>query len=121
MKKRRGAPRAQVRYLVLWWQAQVPYAAVFDDEVAAHAAANVRNALLVEISGPGVKFEAVVEYYRRVGAGKPMPAEWGGGYRPLAVPWGPRPRPALASGIPPSPPPERARAPAGRCAVPQPH
>jgi len=89
MKKRRGAPRAQVRYLVLWWQAQVPYAAVFDDEVAAHAAANVRNALLVEISGPGVKFEAVVDYYRRDDAGRPMPAEWRDVSGPLAVPWAP--------------------------------
>ena len=42
MKKRRVPARAQVRYLVLWWQAQVPYAAVFDDEVAAHAVKQVR-------------------------------------------------------------------------------
>src|SRR2546428_3210968 len=95
MKKRRVPARAQVRYLVLWWQAQVPYAAVFDDEVAAHAAANVRNALLVEISGPGVKFEAVVDYYRRDDAGRPMPAEWRDGSGPLAGPPAPRPRPAL--------------------------
>src|SRR2546428_12773994 len=96
MKKRRVPARAQVRYLVLWWQAQVPYAAVFDDEVAAHAAANVRNALLVEISGPGVKFEAVVDYYRRDDAGRPMPAEWRDVSGALAGPRGPRPTPPLA-------------------------
>src|SRR2546426_11372588 len=103
MKKRRVPARAQVRYLVLWWQAQVPYAAVFDDEVAAHAAANVRNALVVEISGAGVKFEAVVDYFRRDDAGRPMPAEWRGGWGAPPAARGRRPPPAVPGR--PEPPP----------------
>ena len=96
MKKRRGRTRAPTRYLVLWWQAQVPYAAVFDDEIAAHAAASVRNAIVVEISGTELTFEKVVDYYRRDDAGRPMPAEWRDVSGPIAVPWAPRPRPAFA-------------------------
>jgi hypothetical protein len=96
MRKRRAPTRAPIRYLVLWWQAQVPYAAVFDDEIAAHAAASVRNAIVVEISGTALKFEKVVDYYRRDDAGRPMPAEWRDVSGPIAVPWAPRPRPAFA-------------------------
>ena len=96
IKKGRDRARKEIRYLVLWWQAQAPYAALFDDEIAAHAAASVRNALVVEISGGDLKFEKIVDYYRRDDAGRPMPAEWRDVSGPLAVPWAPRPRPALA-------------------------
>ena len=96
MKKRRAPARSAIRYLVLWWQAQVPYAAAFDDEIAAHAAASVRNAIVVEISGTELTFEKVVDYYRRDDAGRPMPAEWRDVSGPIAVPWAPRPRPAFA-------------------------
>ncbi len=96
MRKKRESARSDVRYLVLWWQAQVPYAAVFDDEVAAYAAANVRNALVVEVSGSHVRFEKVVDYYRRDDAGRPMPAEWRNVTGPIALPWMPKPRGVLA-------------------------
>src|SRR2546427_5432512 len=96
MKKHRAPSRKDIRYLVLWWQAQVPYAAAFDDEIAAHAAASVRNALVVEISGKSVAFDKVVDYYRRDDAGRPMPAEWRDVSRPLALPWVPRARPSFA-------------------------
>lgn len=93
MRKKRAATRAnKVMYLVLWWQAQTPYAAVFDDEIAACAAASVRNALVVEVSGDGVRFEKIVDYYRRDEAGRPMPAEWRNVAGPIALPWMPRPK-----------------------------
>ncbi len=91
MGKKRAASRAlRVLYLVLWWQAQTPYAAVFDDEIAACAAASVRNALVVEVSGRGLRFDKVVDYYRRDEEGRPMPAEWRNVAGPLALPWMPR-------------------------------
>src|SRR5437764_7944228 len=34
-------------FLVIWWMSKNPYAAVFSNRVAAEAAANVRNAILV--------------------------------------------------------------------------
>ncbi len=63
-------------YLVLWWMAQTPYAAVFENQMAAEAAANVRNALLVAVSGRDVRFERIADWYRRDDSGEPMPAEW---------------------------------------------
>ena len=57
-------------YLVLWWMSQTPYAAVFENEVAAEAAANVRNALMVRISGRDAKVEEVLDWYRRDDAGR---------------------------------------------------
>src|SRR2546428_241632 len=57
-------------YLVLWWMSQTPYAAIFDNQVAAEAAANVRNALMGTISGRDVKVDQVLDWYRRDG----MPA-----------------------------------------------
>lgn len=74
--KRIRNPAKKTYYLVLWWMAQVPYAAVFENQVAAEAAANVRNALLVTISGRDVKFDNVADWYRRDENGVPMPAEW---------------------------------------------
>src|SRR2546425_3921896 len=63
-------------YLVLWWMSQTPYAAIFENQVAAEAAANVRNALMVTISGRDVKVDQVQDWYRRDESGAPMPAEW---------------------------------------------
>ena len=74
--KRAERPPKATRYLVLWWMAQTPYAAVFTNEVAAEAAASVRNALLVEVSGREVSIDRVVDWYRRDEGGRPMPAEW---------------------------------------------
>lgn len=77
MKSQRARPPPRkTYYLVLWWMAQTPYAAVFENELAAEAAANVRNALMVAVSGRDVKFERVADWYRRDDAGGPMPAEW---------------------------------------------
>lgn len=67
--------------------AQTPYAAVFENEMAAEAAANVRNALLVEVSGRDLKFERVADWYRRDEAGGPMPAEWRDLAGQIHVPW----------------------------------
>src|SRR5437870_12099021 len=63
-------------YLVVWWMSQVPYAAVFENRVAAEAAASVRNALMVTLSGSDAKVDSVLDWYRRGDAGEPMPAEW---------------------------------------------
>lgn len=71
----RRSPK-QTYYLVLWWMAQTPYAAVFENEMAAEAAASVRNALLVVVSGRDVSFERIADWYRRDETGAPMPAEW---------------------------------------------
>jgi len=64
------------KYLVLWWMAQTPYAAIFENQVGAEAAASVRNALMVSLSGKDVRVDSVQDFYRRDGTGKPMPAEW---------------------------------------------
>lgn len=69
-------PRRQTRYLVLWWMAQTPYAALFENRMAAETAATVRNALLVAVSGRDVRIDAVSDWYRRNDRGEPMPAEW---------------------------------------------
>ncbi|TMA01211.1 MAG: hypothetical protein E6J99_03130 [Methanobacteriota archaeon] len=63
-------------YLVVWWMSQVPYAAVFDNQVAAEAAASVRNALMVTVSGRDARIDAVQDWYRRDDDGQPMSAEW---------------------------------------------
>src|SRR3989475_13185582 len=64
------------KYLVIWRMSKSPYAAVFTTRVAAEAAANVRNAILVAIKGHATKLEEVVDWYRRDDEGRPMPAEW---------------------------------------------
>src|SRR2546425_12175298 len=69
-------------YLVLWWMSQTPYAAIFENQVAAEAAANVRNPLMVTISGRDVKVDQVQDWHRRDESGAPMPAE----SRELSVP-----------------------------------
>ena len=63
-------------YLVLWWLSGTPHAAVFRNLVGAEAAANVRNALVVTVSGRDVNVDAVEDWYRRNDEGRPMPAEW---------------------------------------------
>src|SRR5881628_4025924 len=74
-------------YLVIWWMSKSPYAAVFTNRVAAEAAANVRNAILVAIKGPATKVEEVVDWYRRDEEGRPMPAEWRELMGQIRAPW----------------------------------
>lgn len=74
-------------YLVVWWMSQTPYAAVFENRVAAEAAANVRNALMIVISGSGVKVDEVLDWYRRNEEGTPLPAEWRDLLGQIQVPW----------------------------------
>src|SRR5207249_3442367 len=52
-------------FLVIWWMSKNPYAAVFENRIAAEAAANVRNAILVTFAGKGTEVEAVVDWFRR--------------------------------------------------------
>jgi hypothetical protein len=82
-------------YLVLWWMSQTPYAAVFENPIAAEAAASVRNALLVTFTGRDVKVDDVMDWYRRDDQGKPMPAEWRDLVGQIQVPWLAKPRPAI--------------------------
>jgi len=63
----------KTQFLILWWMAQVPYAALMENRVAAEAAANVRNAIMVVIVGG--KVTEVLDWYRRNDEGRPMPAE----------------------------------------------
>jgi hypothetical protein len=72
-KERRRS--SDTKFLVIWWMSKTPYAAVFTNRIAAEAAANVRNALLVTFYGE-TKVEGVVDWYRRDDEGRPMPAEW---------------------------------------------
>ena len=90
-KEKSEPPVAKRVFLVLWWQAQVPYSAVFDDEVQAYAAANVRNAVLLDTVGTDFRFEKIVDYYRRDKDGNPMPFEWRNVSGPSGWPWMPRP------------------------------
>ncbi|HLE53831.1 MAG TPA: hypothetical protein VI999_01130 [Thermoplasmata archaeon] len=82
-------------YLVLWWMSQTPYAAVFENELSAEAAANVRNALMVTISGRDVKIDRVLDWYRRDDDGQPMPAEWRDLVGQIHVPWLAKPKTAI--------------------------
>src|SRR5207248_11239560 len=77
---RKQEPRSPGKpmFLVIWWMSKNPYAAVFSNRVAAEAAANVRNAILVTMKGPRTMVEGVVDWYRRDEEGRPMPAEWRG-------------------------------------------
>ncbi|TLZ44890.1 MAG: hypothetical protein E6K19_03470 [Methanobacteriota archaeon] len=83
------------KFLVIWWMSKTPYAAVFTNRVAAEAAANVRNALLVTFNGPRTNVEAVVDWYRRDDDGQPMPAEWRELMGHMHAPW--RARPAVGA------------------------
>ncbi|OGS61102.1 MAG: hypothetical protein A3K59_04405 [Euryarchaeota archaeon RBG_19FT_COMBO_69_17] len=85
-KRTRASPR-KTYYLVLWWMSQTPYAAVFENKVAAEAAASVRNALLITVSGRDLKVDQVADWYRRDDEGHPMPAEWRDLVGQVHVPW----------------------------------
>src|SRR5207247_10292080 len=76
--KRKQEPRSPGKpmFLVIWWMSKNPYAAVFENRIAAEAAANVRNAILVTFKGNGSDVEAVVDWFRRDEEGRPMPEEW---------------------------------------------
>src|SRR2546427_7151279 len=119
MKPKR--PRISYRktyYLVLWWMSQTPYAAISENEVAAEAAANVRNALMVTISGRDAKVDTILDWYRRDESGRPMPAEWRGPPGPNYLPRAPEPQtpppaPRPRGGPPPPPPLPRPRTPRG--------
>src|SRR3970040_1983017 len=76
--KRAFGSAKRTHFLVVWWMSKSPYAAVFDNRLAAEAAANVRNALIITISGRETNFEDVEDWFRRDEAGHPMPAEWRG-------------------------------------------
>jgi hypothetical protein len=64
-----------------------PYAALFTNRVAAEAAANVRNALLISIKGEGTDVQDVLDWYRRDEEGRPMPAEWRELMGQIRAPW----------------------------------
>ena len=82
-----------------------PYAAVFTNRVAAEAAANVRNAILVSIKGHGMDVEEVLDWYRRDEEGRPMPAEWRELMGHLHLQWHAKPRAradAISTGLTPT-------------------
>lgn len=66
---------------------QNPYAAIFENRIAAEAAANVRNALLVTLSGRDTEVGEIVDWYRRDPEGRPMPTEWRDLAGQIRVPW----------------------------------
>jgi len=74
-------------FLVIWWMSKNPYAAVFENRIAAEAAANVRNAILVTFKGNHTDVEAVVDWFRRDEEGRPMPAEWRELMGQVRAPW----------------------------------
>jgi len=53
-----------------------PYAAIFESRIAAEAAANVRNGILITVHGRDTEIADIVDWYRRDAEGNPMPAEW---------------------------------------------
>jgi len=66
---------------------QNPYAAIVEDRIAAEAAANVRNGILITVCGGETEIPEIVDWYRRDPEGKPMPAEWRDLAGQLRVPW----------------------------------
>src|SRR5213594_1609161 len=86
---RKGEPHSpgKTMFLVIWWMSKNPYAAVFENRIAAEAAANVRNAILVTFQGNGTEVEAVVDWFRRDEEGRPMPAEWRELMGQVRAPW----------------------------------
>ncbi len=74
-------------YLVIWWMSQNPYAAIFETRIAAEAAANVRNALLLTIRGRETELAEITDWYRRDAEGQPMPVEWRDLAGQIRVPW----------------------------------
>ena len=90
-RKHERRPSTDTTFLVIWWMSKTPYAAVFTNRLAAEAAANVRNAVLVTIKGVQSKVEEVVDWYRRNEEGHPMPAEWRELMGQLHTPWRTKP------------------------------
>ena len=78
----------ETRYVVVWWMSQTPYAAVFGNRIAAEAAARVRNALLITMTGRDVEVDGVDDYYRRDPDDEPMPAAWRDRVGQVHVLWG---------------------------------
>ncbi|MGQ0798235.1 MAG: hypothetical protein ACT4OI_10310 [Methanobacteriota archaeon] len=85
---RTPGPRTRTYHLVIWWMAQAPYAAVFGNRIAAEAAARVRNAVMVTLSGCDVEIDGVNDFYRRDEEDRPMPAEWRDLVGQVRLPWG---------------------------------
>src|SRR2546421_12034014 len=96
--KRKQEPRSPGKpmFLVIWWMSKNPYAAVFENRIAAEAAANVRNAILVTFKGNGSDVEAVGDWFRRAEEGRPMPAGWPGLLGQARAPWAQQAHPAPA-------------------------
>src|SRR5438552_574584 len=44
-------PKSETTFVTVWWMSQSPYMAEFDNRASAEAAANVRNALMLTITG----------------------------------------------------------------------
>jgi hypothetical protein len=86
-RKREPHSPGKTMFLVIWWMSKNPYAAVFENRIAAEAAANVRNAILVTFHGNDTDVEAVVDWFRRDEEGRPMPAEWRELMGQLHAPW----------------------------------
>jgi hypothetical protein len=97
-KNRPNHPSGKALFLVVWWMSKNPYAAVFENRVAAEAAANVRNAILVTFKGNDAEVETVVDWYRRDEEGRPMPVEWRELMGRLRVPWSSKPK-STSNGI----------------------
>src|SRR3989441_10922321 len=91
---REGRSCMKTGYLVVWWVSQTPHCALFENQEAAKAAASVRNALMVTISGSTVGVHEGVDWDRRNGEGSPLPAGGRDGLGPLPVPWGSNANPA---------------------------
>jgi len=66
---------------------QHPHAAIFENRVAAEAAANVRNALVITVCGQEAEITEILDWYRRDAEGKPMPAEWRDLAGQVQIPW----------------------------------
>ena len=50
-------------FLVIWWMSKNPYAAVFENRIAAEAAANVRNAILVTFKDAALQDTLTKKYH----------------------------------------------------------
>ncbi len=89
LRKSKRAQRAARKtfYLVVWWMSQNPYAAIFENRLAAEAAANVRNAILITVRGGETEIPEIVDWYRRDPEGNPMPVEWRDLAGQVRVPW----------------------------------
>jgi len=85
--KRTSRAAKKTFYLVVWWMSQNPYAAIFENRIAAEAAANVRNAILITVRGGDMEIPEIVDWYRRNPEGNPIPVEWRDLAGQVRVPW----------------------------------